>query len=438
MWCKVEKRNLSSTSQIVFAFALLMGFERAVLATEATGTIGTRLEHSDNVREASSNKQSDFIQVTYGEIGVEEVRKRFKADANLKVENEHYYDNTYDDETSLTSGFGLFTVDLVEQFLEWSATFSRTDVVSDSAEDENPDTREFRNILRTGPSINYAISRTTNFRLNANYVRVDNSEETADDSQRAEGSAVVSHQINRLTSVNMNGRYSEVIESDDDEEIENSSLGLGFNRSYVDGALSASYGLQEVRSNLAETEKGAFADASLSRQNLFAHNFLLKYNHSISDTSIGFEGDESGVRDLTDPTQASSTTDIETRDRVSMTISRDGEFFLYDLNLIYEESDFKIQNYTERYRSATLGYSHKVYSRLTPRIQYSYIRENFGITQPEGEDITQTLQLSMKYQLVEDLFTDAFIEYESRSNDTVSSREYDEFSLGLGIRWEFF
>lgn len=437
MWCKVDKRISSCTSQMVFAFALLAIFGRPVLATEATGAIGTRLEHSNNVRESNSNEESDFTQVTYAEVGIEEVRKRFKADANLKVQNEHYYDNTYDDETSLTSGFGLFTVDLIEQFLEWSATFSRTDVVSDSAEDENPDTREFRNILRTGPSVNYAISRTTNFRLNANYVRVDNSEETAEDSQRAEGSVAVSHQINRLTSVNLNGKYSEVIESDDDEEIENSSVGFGFSRSYVDGVLNASYGLQEVRSNLAETEKGTFADVSLSRQNVFAHNLLLKYNHSISDTSIGFEGDESGVRNLTDPTQATSTTDIETRGRVSVTVSREGESFLYDLNLLYEESDFKIQNYTERYRGATLGYSHKVYSRLTPRIQYSYVRESFGVNQPEGEDITQALQLSMKYQLVEDFFTDAFIKYESRSNDTVSTREHDEFSLGLGIRWEF-
>lgn len=427
-------------SACIMALALALALGVSVPeshATEASGVLGTRLEHSNNVRETNANEQSDFTQVTYVELGIEEVRKRFKADADLKVQNEHYYDNTYEDETSLTSGFGLFTIDLVEQFLEWSATFSRTDVVSDSAEDENPDTREFRNILRTGPAINYAMTRTTKFRLNGNYVRVDNSGRASDDSQRAEGSAILSHQINQLTSVNLNGRYSEVLESDDDDEIENSTLALGFSRSYVDGVLDVSYGRQAVRSNLASTEKGTFADVSLSRQALWSHNFLLRYNQSISDTSIGFEGDEVGARESVDPTQATSTTDIETRDRVNLIVSRESDAYAYDLSLLYEESGFKLQSNTERRRKAIIGFSPKLYSRLSPRAEYSYGRESFGLGRSEGEDIVQSLSFSLGYQLVQDFYMDAFIEYEDRENNTQASREYDEISLGLGFRWQY-
>jgi len=437
MWCSAEKRASNSPLLMIRVVMLWLICFYPASATETSGRVGTGLEHTSNVRQSRLDKKSEFIQTTYAEIGVEEVRKRFKADAKVKIENEHYFDNTYNDETSLTSGFGLFTIDLIEDFFEWGATFSRTDVVSNSAEDENPDTTEYRNIARTGPTLNYAISRATNFRANANYVVVENSEETADDSQRAEGSAVINHQINRLTSINLNGRYSEIIESDNDEEIQNSRAGFGFSRSYVDGVFNASYGLQEVRSNLAATERGSFTDVSLSRENFLAHDVDLKYTHSISDTSIGFEDDESGIRDPADPTQATSKTDIETRDRVTLIVSRERTSFVYDLNLIYEESNFNLQNYTERYRGLIIGFAPKVYSRFSPRIQYSYLRESFGINRSEGDDSTQTLQLSLNYQLVEDLFTDAFIEYKDRTNDSVSSRQYDEISLGLGVRWEF-
>lgn len=406
-------------------------------AVETSGAVGMRLEPTDNVRQSANNPESDVIQRVYGELGIEEVRKRFRADASLSVENEHYYEGTYEDETSLTTGFGLFTIDLIEEFLEWRATFSRTDVVEDSADDENPDTREFRNIFRTGPTINYAISRTMRFNLNGSYVKVDNSDETATSNERAEGSTRLTHQFNRLTSFNIGGNYSEIIESDDEEEIQNSRVTLGFSRLYTDGSLTADFGRQEVSSNIAPTTDGRYIDIRATRSALFAHSWSLSFNQSISDTSIGFEDDEIGNVLETDPTQATSQTDIETRDRVNLNVDRDAGSFTYDVGLIYEESDFAKGNYTERYRGAVLGFAPKIYSRLIPRAEYEYSRESFGLTRGLGKDTTHAFTLSLKYQLIQDLYTDGFLRYETRSNDDVAIREFDETSAGLGLRWEF-
>jgi hypothetical protein len=415
----------------------LVTFPITAHAEQYTGLVGARLEHTNNVRQSEKNPESDVIQRVYTELGVEEVRKRFKADAKVRLENEHYYEGTFDDETSLTTGFGLFTIDLVEDFLEWQATFSRTDVVQDSAQEQNPDTTEYRNIFRTGPTINYGLSQTLRLNMNANYIKVDNSDDTADNSERAEGSMRLSQQYNRLTSFNVSGNYSEVIDSDDGEEIENSRLTGGFTRDYTDGSLSMSYGGQEVRSNLAETTRGTYADVMLSRSALIGHNMSLKYNQSISDTNIGFEDDETGNSIDTDPTQSVSQTDIETRDRVNLRIDRDMTQFTYDFSAIYQESDFKRADYVERYRGLILGFQPKLYSRLTPRIQYSFSRESFGLSRGLGKDITHTLLLSADYQLIEKLFLDGFTSYTSRSNKDVKTREYDEFEVGLGIRWEF-
>jgi len=428
----------------VAVLVLLFCSAQHAFAAETTGAIGSRVSHTDNVRQSANNAEQDVVQTTYAELGVEEVRKRFKADATLKLQNEHYYEGTYDDETSLTSGFGLFTIDLVEEFLEWQATFSRTDVVSKSeqADDPDPSSTEFRNIFRTGPTINYAISRLSNVRLRGTYVRVDNSEKDADDNERAEGSINFRHQLNRLTSINAGGNYSEIIQSDDGDEITNGTVSVGFTRSYVDGALDVSYGQQEVRSsnqntNDTETEVGSFADAVLTRQALYGHNLALKYNQSISDTSIGFEDDEEGSRLNIDPRQATSITDIETRNRVNFDIARDTDGYTYDLGFIYEESNFKVQQYTERHRGLIVGYAPKLYARLIPRIQYQYARESFGLIKGLGVDTTHTVTGLLKYQLVEELYADGLVSYETRSNDTRASREFDEFTIGLGLRWEF-
>ena len=434
------RKGVPSKSALLGVLGSVMALNAPnVLAVEATGAVGVRLEPTDNVRQSTFYPENDVIQRVYGELGIEEVRKRFKADARISLENEHYYEGTYDDETSLTTGFGLFTIDLVEDFLEWRATFSRTDVLEDSSQDENPDTREYRNIFRTGPTINYAITRTTRFNLNGSYVKVDNSDATATDSERGEGSARLSHQLNKLTSFNLGGNYSEVIESDDDEEIKNSRVTVGFTRAYTDGSLTADFGRQEVRSNLAPTEDGRYIDIRATRASLLAHSWSLSFNQSISDTSIGFEDDETGNVLETDPIQSASQTDIETRDRVNLSVMRDADSFTYDIGLIYQESDQKVQDYVERYRGFTIGFSPKLYSRLIPRAEYAYSRESFGINRMPylGSDTTHIYTFSLKYQLVQDLYADGFLKYEARVNNTAPLREYDEVSAGLGLRWEF-
>lgn len=150
---------------LFFKLIMFSTLSMNAFAIELEAAIGTTAEATDNVRESSTNTESDVVQRVTGEVRIEETRKRLKADANLKLEHEKYYNGTYDDETSLTSGFGLFSIDLIDDFFNVQATFSRDDVLTDAAQDENPDTREFRNIFRAGPTINYAISRT--FKMNA-------------------------------------------------------------------------------------------------------------------------------------------------------------------------------------------------------------------------------------------------------------------------------
>ena len=420
---------------------------------ELSGNIGTDVEHTSNALTAPTNKKEDVIQRVGIELSMLEERKNLKADANISLDHEHYYNDSYEDETSLTSGFGLFSIDLIENFFNWQATFSRTDVLSDSSQDENPDTREYRNIVRTGPTISYAMTRTLNMQMAANYVYLDNSGDSAIDSKRADANVRLQYQFNPLTDLSGSVSYDEVLDSDDGEEITSTNWSVGLARRYTGGALNFNVGQQKVSSNRVisdnsdETDSTYF-DIRITRERFLAHNISLSYLEEVTDTAIGFESDESGATFVdvgsggagpvadTSRVNAVSGTDFENRKRTTFSADRDFTEFTYDLSATYQDSEFERAQTTERYRSVVVGLQPKLYTRLVPRIQHSYTREDFSDA-AQGEDVARSYELSVRYEAVSSLFLNANARFEKIDNDEDASRESEEFSLGLGVNWEF-
>ena len=156
-------------------------------AIELSGNISTNIEYTNNSALVSTEKEDDVSQLVGLDLTIFENRKSVQANANFRLENERYYNNSFSDQTSLTAGFGLFNLDLIESFLNWQTSFTRTEVLTDEADTDTPDNREYRNILRTGPTVSYQYSRASFFALNVNYVGVENSDEAASDSERLDG-----------------------------------------------------------------------------------------------------------------------------------------------------------------------------------------------------------------------------------------------------------
>ena len=432
--------------RLLIASFLLSLASSEVWSVDVSASLSTDLEYTNNVRESSTDTQEDVIQRAGIALSVLEERKNVKADANVQLDHEHYYNDSYDDETSLRSGFGLFSVDLVEEFFNWQATFSRTDVLSDSSNEDNPDTREYRNILRTGPTFTYAISRTMNLALSANYTHLENSSETAVDSERADGTARFSYLLNSQTDLSLSARHEQTLESDDNEKLENNNISAGFVRRFNRGLLRFNYGIQAVSSNQDvgeesdETDSNYF-DVSFTRERLWGHNFVLSYLEELSDTAIGFASDEASREESelavdTGRTNAVARTDIEKRKRAGLSIRRDTVEYSYDLTSTYEESRFKRAGTSERYRNVVVGIQPKVYAKLVPRLEHRYTRENFSRAS-EGEDVTRSYTLSGTYQLVPDLFLNSFMRFEKTDNDERAARESEAFQVGLGVRWDF-
>ena len=415
-------------------------------AVDISGSLSSDLEYSNNVRQSSTDTQEDIIHRAGVGLSLLEERKNVRADANVQLDHEHYYNDSYEDETSLRSGFGLFSIDLVEEFFNWQATFSRTDVLSDSSDEENPDTREYRNILRTGPSFSYAISRTMNLSVSANYTHVENSSESAVDSERADGSGRFSYLINSQTDFLLSARHEQTLESDDNEKLKSSNISAGFVRRFNRGLLRFNYGVQAVDSNILIGEESDdtdsnFFDISLTKERFLGHSFVLSYLEELSDTAIGFQSDESSRQETelavtNERTNSVAQTDIEKRKQTSLTIRRDTVEYSYDISSTYEESQFRRAGTSERYRNLIIGIQPKVYAQLVPRFEHGYTRENFSRAS-EGEDVVRSYALSAVYQLVPDLFLNTFLRFEKTDNDERADRESEDFMAGLGINWIF-
>ncbi|WP_156508921.1 hypothetical protein, partial [Oleiphilus sp. HI0132] len=230
-----------------------------VLAAEYTAVLSNSVEYTDNIGLASDVKDQDTVHTLSLSAGVVEERKTFQTNANFTLEKDHYYSGSYEGETTLSTGLGLLNFDLIEDFLSWQTSFTRSQTLDDPLEQARPGNLGHRDTLSSGPSITYVVSPTTYLTGEGSYTIVENSQSNTSDTQRADFSAAIAHQINSITGVNLTGQYEVMLDADGTEKYDRIQLGVGFFRQFVDGSVSLSAGrTQLVPEESAETESNFY------------------------------------------------------------------------------------------------------------------------------------------------------------------------------------
>ncbi|MFT7186429.1 MAG: hypothetical protein ACI84K_001827, partial [Pseudohongiellaceae bacterium] len=200
---KIKMTN-STKAKLPFKSTIFLLFIAPfVNGVELSATLSSDVEYSNNVTQLSTASRDDLTQ-TFG-LGVllTENRKRFNADASFNLEEEHYYNKNFSNQTSFTTGFGLFNFDIIENFLNWRTSFSRTEVLRNSTEADTPDNREQRNIARTGPAVTYRMSQKSTLRASTNFTLVENDDAAAADTKRLNSSVSYDYDFNSTTSFNL-------------------------------------------------------------------------------------------------------------------------------------------------------------------------------------------------------------------------------------------
>jgi len=416
---------------------ILISFLPCANAIELNGNVSTNVEYTNNAALVSTQTEDDVSQIVGLDLTVLENRKSVQANANFRVENERYYNNSFSDRTSLTAGFGLFNLDIIESFLNWQTSFTRTEVLTDSADTDTLDNREYRNILRTGPTVSYQYSRASFFALNVDYVGVENSDEEAFDTERVDGNLNYRYLFNPNTDFTVNSQYEEVIDGDGDEEYASVQFSLGLIRRFSQGNFQFNFGRTRLTPDQSDATDSNYFDIQLTREQLLWHDVSLVYLEDISDTSIGFESDEQGEV-LEDGSQRSASgNDIIERKRLDLSVNRVFGNTSYVVNGFWEKEQFVSQGVEERSLGVNINIDHSLSRRLVSEFSYSYQEDDFSDRVDVGKDKVSTYSVGARYNVSSSFTVNSFIRFSTLYNTQNMSREYEEFATGFGLNWSF-
>ncbi|WP_197476021.1 MULTISPECIES: MtrB/PioB family outer membrane beta-barrel protein [unclassified Oleiphilus] len=401
-----------------------------VLAAEYTAVLSNSVEYTDNIGLASDVKDQDTVHTLSLSAGVVEERKTFQTNANFTLEKDHYYSGSYEGETTLSTGLGLLNFDLIEDFLSWQTSFTRSQTLDDPLEQARPGNLGHRDTLSSGPSITYVVSPTTYLTGEGSYTIVENSQSNTSDTQRADFSAAIAHQINSITGVNLTGQYEVMLDADGTEKYDRIQLGVGFFRQFVDGSVSLSAGrTQLVPEESAETESN-FYSLSFNRQQLWLHDVTLSYLEDISDASIGFEVTVPGISSF-----AADGNDIVKRRVASLSIAREFGVYDYGFNFSWEYENYELQNEDEKIKEASFSIGRDIFSDFSMGFNVEFNQTDYLEQAAVGKDYTATYQIDADYQFSPSLRMGGFIQHETRRNSQNAVREYEELSVGISLNW---
>ena len=444
--------STQNTKIVACVLGLYLINSSIVQALELNASLYSETEYTSNARLATTDTEDDVIERVGVNVVLQEERKRFNADASFNLSQDFYLNDTFADQTQLTTGFGLFNFDIVENFLDWRTSFTRSQVLSDSTAGDTPDNREDRDTFRTGPNVSYRINQASVFQFGANYIQVENSDENAADTKRIGANASYIYQYNSITDFSLNSSYDRVIEinedgrtkSNSDEHSQNISLSVGMSRQFSHGAFSAQVGRNEVRSEDSQTVSGNFFNIQLQREQVYYHNIVAQYSESISDSSIGFDSLESLL--AANPNFSSDNPRLETTSQLDIikqksadiSINRSIGSYQYTLSAFWTDQNYQIQQNDERSIGMSLNIQQQIQEDLTVGFTYRRVKQKLLDGPNTGDNFTQTYTVDGAYRWTVDFSTKAFVAYQQRENNKKSIREYEDFSVGVTLNWDLY
>jgi len=426
-----------------YIFVQLLFGSSFLHSLELSAVLSSDVNYSNNISSESTDTEDSVSQSLGLKVVLLEQRKRFNADANFNLVEQHYYDDTFENQTSLTTGVGIFNFDLIENFLNWRTSFTRTQVLKSVFDNDTPDNNESRNILRSGPSVSYRVSPESTLGVSGNYVNVEISDPQASDSERVDGSIVYNYQFNSTTGFDISGRYDEIIDGDGTAELNNTKLSVGLSRELSRGQFTFNYGRTESNSSIADTVTGNFFDVSLSKNQVLGHNLGFRYSEDLSDTSIGFEADLDipvfldGVdTGLTVPLAVTgSFLDIVKQRRFNVSASRVIGSYMYSLSGYLRDTRYEVSNDDSKGRGLGASLRKNIVANFAMGVSYSFNLSDYVDRPLFGKERTASYIYDVSYGVVKDINLSGSLKYEIRMNSANQAREYEEFSVVLGVGW---
>ena len=390
--------------------------------------------YSDNAGNLKQMRRHDVRNTVGLEAQLTEQRQSMVADANVTIENERYLRNTAGERTAVTSGLGMLNLNLVEDFLNWDSSFTRSQVVEDSTQEDESANRDYRNLLRSGPQMHLELSDTTDFDAHAFYVNVENTAEDLSDSERANaGMALINH-YNQLTQFSLASEYETILTEDELDQYDRQNVSVGATRTLARGSVAVGVGRSRLTPEFGESIDSNFYQVNFRQDEFLFHVLQLGYTQDVSDTSIGFDD----ALLIEQDTGELPTNDYVTRKRMSASLSRTIGVHSYSLQMDRSDSRYELSRQHILFHSGAFRYERPVVEHLVLGTTVSYLERDYVTDPVAGISKTLSYTVDSNYQFSDRLDVGSYIRFISRTNSSVEATEYEEFQLGVDLRYRLF
>ena len=169
-------------TSILFASIGLIFPVAQVQAVKVFPSVAVGMQYTDNATLAASNEEDDWIPSAVLSVAVQEDEGPLQMDVTGTLYQEHYLNNTYDDQSDLNLGAAV-NWEQVRNRLVWEVNNIYTQTSVNSLGGNTPDNSQDTNVFSIGPNILIPISSRN--RLTINPIFQDFwYEETDEDNQR--------------------------------------------------------------------------------------------------------------------------------------------------------------------------------------------------------------------------------------------------------------
>jgi hypothetical protein len=425
---------MKSRSELALRVAMISAAVAMSPAHSATTLdLDLGVDHTDNVGRTEFDKESETIGTVGLGLDIDTERPRLTAEVGADLEYQKYLDETFDPEVvggvEAYLGFALIPERLVWVIEDNYGQISVNRLAADS-----PDNRQDFNYLSTGPDIILPVGQRNFIQLSGRWSD-SYYEEAGQDSQGMEGSLALGHKLSDMSTLSLNGDWSQI--EYDDETLEDNEIREAFVRFDATGVrttLLLDVGYTEATRGDREPSDGWLGRLNFTRELTARTSLELSAGSEFSDAGEAFRldqaalGIEPGTVDIlpvadifrNNYVYLGLTADL---DRTSLTVTAHGNQERYEEQDAFDRDIVGVQFSIERMLT----------TRLTLGVEGDYSKEEL-VVGPQVSFDEWFAGLILDWELTSAWSLRMTGHYYEGSGDGIA-RNYDEMRGFIGVRY---
>ena len=402
-------------------------------AAATTLTLDLGVDHSDNVGRTDVDPQSETIGTAGLGLAIDTKRPRLTAEVGADLDYQKYLDDTFDDEVvggvDAALGFAL-----VPDRLVWILEDNYGQISNDRLAPDSPDNRQDFNYLSTGPDITLPLGKR-NFIFASGRWSDSYYEDAGQDSQGLEASLALGHRLSEMSSVSLNGSWSQI--EYDDEAFEDNEIReafLRFDATGVRTTLLLDAGYTEAQRGDREASDGWLGRLSLTRELTARTTLELNAGSEFADAGQQFRLDQDALGIQPGNVDVLPVADVFRSNYVYLGLTADLDRTTLSVTVHGNQERYEEQDIFDR---DIVGAQFSIERAITPRISLSVegdYSKNELVVGPEVSFDEWFAGLIVNWQLTSAWSLRATGHYFEGSGDGVE-RDYDETRGFIGVRY---